>query len=60
MALGFGSKNYRRRLLREPLVTIGMPIKDREWCLQEVLITIKNLEYLKEEIKLMFIDDYSH
>jgi len=42
-----------------PLVTIGMPIKNRSWCLNKVLRSIENLVYPQEKIKLVFVDDFS-
>jgi glycosyltransferase involved in cell wall biosynthesis len=36
-----------------------MPIKNREWCIQQVLEGIKNIDYPSQRIKLVFIDNYS-
>ena len=42
-----------------PLITICMPIRNREWCLNYVLKAIENLDYPSKRIKLVFIDNYS-
>ncbi len=42
-----------------PLVTIGIPIKNRFWCIRKVLEAIESLEYPKDKINLVFVDDHS-
>lgn len=49
--------NYER--FKESLITIGTPVKNRACCIREVLRAIENLEYPREKIKLVFVDDYS-
>lgn len=46
-------------VFKEPLTTIGMIVKNRLVCIRKVLGIIENLEYPKEKIKLVFVDDYS-
>ncbi|MFX0206005.1 MAG: glycosyltransferase [Candidatus Hodarchaeota archaeon] len=43
----------------DPLITIGVPTKNRAWCLAKVLDAIQQTDYPKNRIKLVFIDDYS-
>ena len=40
-----------------PLITIGIPIKNRVWCIDMVLKAIEEVEYPRA--KLVFVDDYS-
>lgn len=42
-----------------PLVTIGIPVKNRVWCIRRLLEAVDSLEYPKDRIKLVFVDDYS-
>ncbi|MEM1714003.1 MAG: glycosyltransferase [Desulfurococcaceae archaeon] len=42
-----------------PLITIGLLTKNRAWCTQKVLEAVESLEYPKEKIKLIFVDDFS-
>jgi glycosyltransferase involved in cell wall biosynthesis len=41
------------------LMTIGMPIKNRAFCIKQVLKNIEELDYPKDKIKIVFVDDYS-
>ena len=43
-----------------PLLTICMPVKNRAWCINRVLNAIENIEYPKEKVKIVFVDDYSN
>jgi glycosyltransferase involved in cell wall biosynthesis len=36
-----------------------MPIKNRLWCLKDVLNSLENLYYPKHKLKLVFVDDFS-
>jgi len=49
--------NHKR--FEEPLITIGIPTKNRARYIQEVLKAIERLEYPREKIKLIFTDDFS-
>jgi len=42
-----------------PLLTIGMPVKNRAWCIRETLKAIDNIDYPKDKLKIIFVDDYS-
>ncbi|MEM4489347.1 MAG: glycosyltransferase [Desulfurococcaceae archaeon] len=42
-----------------PLITIAMPIKNREWALQYVLKSIEKQDYPKKYVKVVFVDNYS-
>ncbi|WP_287584909.1 glycosyltransferase family 2 protein [Candidatus Borrarchaeum sp.] len=42
-----------------PLVTIAMPIKNREWCIDSVLDAIVKDEYPKKRIRFVFVDNMS-
>jgi glycosyltransferase involved in cell wall biosynthesis len=42
-----------------PLVTIAMPIKNREWCINDVLDAIVKDEYPKKRIRFVFVDNMS-
>lgn len=42
-----------------PLITIGMPVKNRRWCLERVLKALENIDYPKHKLKVVFVDDYS-
>jgi len=42
-----------------PLITIAMPIKNREWALQYVLKSIDKQDYPKKYVKVVFVDNYS-
>jgi glycosyltransferase involved in cell wall biosynthesis len=44
---------------RMPLITIGMPIKNRAFCIRQVLSNIEELNYPKDRIKIVFVDDFS-
>jgi hypothetical protein len=48
--------NYEKS--KEPLITIGMLVKNRESCIREILKVSENLEYPREKMKLVFVDDY--
>lgn len=48
-----------RNVAKRPLITIGMLTKDRAWCLPKVLKSIKDIEYPKERLKLVFVDGCS-
>jgi len=43
----------------EPLVTICTPVKNRAWCLERVLKAMETVDYPKDRIEIIFIDDYS-
>lgn len=43
----------------EPLITIGIPVKNSAWSIREVLSAIEDLEYSKNRVKLVFVDDHS-
>jgi len=36
-----------------------MPVKNRAWCIEQVLTAIENENYPKHLIKIVFVDDYS-
>jgi len=40
----------------DPLITIGMPVRDRRWCIDRVVRAIDQIEYLKKRIRLVFVD----
>ena len=42
-----------------PLLTIGMPVKNRAWCIRETLKAIDNIDYPRDKLKIIFVDDYS-
>ena len=42
-----------------PLITIGIPTKNRSQYVRKVLDALSSLQYPKEKIKLVFVDDYS-
>jgi len=42
-----------------PLVTVGILVKNRIWCIRRVLETIENVNYPKRLLKIVFVDDYS-
>ncbi len=42
-----------------PIVTIAMPVKNRGWCIEEVLKSVKNQEYPKNRLQLVFVDGFS-
>ncbi len=42
-----------------PLITLGIPVKNRAWCIDKVLKAIEDLDYPKNKIKIIFVDDYS-
>lgn len=42
-----------------PLITIGMPTKNRSWCLPQVLARLEGMEYPKKKMKIIFVDGYS-
>ncbi len=42
-----------------PLVTIGILTKNRFWCIRKVLEAIESLEYPKDKINLVFVDNHS-
>jgi len=42
-----------------PLVTLGIPVKNRAWYIDKVLKAIEDLDYPKNKIKIIFVDDYS-
>jgi len=46
-------------MISYPLITIAMPIKNREWALPYVLKSIENQDYPKKFIKIVFVDNYS-
>jgi len=41
------------------LITIGMPIKNRAFCIDRVLRNMEELDYPKNKLKIVFVDDYS-
>ena len=43
----------------EPIVTIGIPTKNRASCLDKVLISILKLDYPRGKMRLVFVDDFS-
>lgn len=43
----------------EELLTIGIPTKNSSWCLPRLLKAIEELEYPKEMLKIIFVDDFS-
>lgn len=42
------------------IITIGMPIKDRIFCIDKTLASISSQTYPKNKIKIVFIDDQSN
>lgn len=44
-------------MVNDPIVTIGMPIKNRIFCIDRVLTSIASQTYPKNKIKLIFIDE---
>ncbi|NIQ06684.1 MAG: glycosyltransferase, partial [Candidatus Korarchaeota archaeon] len=42
-----------------PLITIGMLTKNRSWCLPQVLARMEEMDYPKEQIKIVFVDGNS-
>jgi len=42
-----------------PILTIAMPIYNRQHCIDKVLNSILSQSYLKEKIKLVFVDNFS-
>ena len=42
-----------------PLITVGMPVKNRAWCIMRVLKAIEDIDYPKHRIKVVFVDDHS-
>jgi len=42
-----------------PLVTVGIPTYNRAWSLPKVLEALESLEYPKEKMRLVFVDNYS-
>ncbi len=42
-----------------PLVTVAMPLKDRAWCLDQVLDSLSQQDYPKKSVQIIFVDDYS-
>ncbi|MEM1726626.1 MAG: glycosyltransferase [Candidatus Bathyarchaeia archaeon] len=42
-----------------PLITIGIPIKNRFQYIRSLFEAIEDLDYPKEKIKLIFVDDFS-
>lgn len=42
------------------IITIGMPIKDRIFCIDKVLASISSQTYPKNKINIVFIDDQSN
>lgn len=39
-----------------PLISVGMPVKDRRWCIERVVDSIYNIDYPKNRIRLIFVD----
>jgi len=44
---------------KTPLITIGIPIKNRLQYVGDLLRAIEDLDYPKKKIKLIFVDDFS-
>lgn len=42
-----------------PQVTICIPVKNRAWCIRQLLEALENIEYQKHLLKVIFVDDYS-
>ncbi|MEM2614631.1 MAG: glycosyltransferase [Nitrososphaerota archaeon] len=42
-----------------PLITIGIPIKNRFQYIRSLFEAIDDLDYPKKKIKLIFVDDFS-
>jgi len=42
-----------------PLLTVCMPTKNSAWCLDRVLRAIESVDYPRDRIKLVFVDDFS-
>lgn len=42
-----------------PVITVAMPIYNRQYCIKEVLNSILTQSYPKNKIKLIFVDNYS-
>lgn len=57
--VGCSSMSEQHDDIELPLITIGMPIKNRAWCLPEVLSVVETVDYPKYRIKVIFVDDYS-
>lgn len=43
----------------EILGSIGIPVKNRAFCIYDVLQAIENQDYPKKMLKIVFVDDYS-
>lgn len=43
----------------QPLITIGIPIKNRAYVIRKVLKKIEELDYPKDRIEIIFVDDFS-
>lgn len=44
---------------RLPMITIGVPTYNRAWCLPRFLDTVEKLDYPKDKIRIVFVDNYS-
>jgi glycosyltransferase involved in cell wall biosynthesis len=42
-----------------PIITIGMPIHNRRYCIDAVLSSISSQSYPRKKIKLIFVDNFS-
>lgn len=39
-----------------PFISIGIPVKDRRWCIDQVVDAIHSIDYPKKRIRLIFVD----
>jgi len=42
-----------------PLITIGVPTKNRAWTIRKILKALDSIEYPTHLLKVVFVDDYS-